>query len=77
MVNGLQIFREAFESFSDQYILIGGTACDLLLDDEGLPFRASIIVSLVSFLSYKFMPFKQQIIAVFYMRYSTCFGPCV
>ena len=41
MVNGLQIFQEAFESFSDQYILIGGTACDLLLDDAGLPFRAT------------------------------------
>lgn len=41
MVNGLQIFQETFESFSDQYILIGGTACDLLLDDAGLPFRAT------------------------------------
>lgn len=41
MVNGLQIFQETFEAFSDQYILIGGTACDLLLDDAGLPFRAT------------------------------------
>ena len=33
MVNGLKLFQEAFENFSNQYILIGGTACDLLLDD--------------------------------------------
>jgi len=41
VVNGLKIFQEAFETFLDQYILIGGTACDLLLDDAGLPFRAT------------------------------------
>ena len=41
MVNGLKLFQEAFETYMDQYILIGGTACDLLLDDAGLPFRAT------------------------------------
>ena len=41
MVNGLKLFQDAFENFSDQYILIGGTACDLLLDEAGLPFRAT------------------------------------
>ena len=41
MVNGLKLFQEAFENFSNQYILIGGTACDLLLDEAGLSFRAT------------------------------------
>ena len=41
MVNGLQIFKERFEPFSGQYVLIGGTACDLLLEAAGLPFRAT------------------------------------
>lgn len=41
MVNGLELFQEAFKNFSNQYILIGGTACDLLLDEAGLPFRAT------------------------------------
>ena len=41
MVNGLELFQEAFENFSNQYILIGGTACDLLLDEAGLTFRAT------------------------------------
>lgn len=41
MVNGLKLFQEAFENYADQYILIGGTACDVLLDEAGLPFRAT------------------------------------
>ena len=41
MVNGLELFQEAFKNFSNQYILIGGTACDLLLDEAGLTFRAT------------------------------------
>ena len=41
MVNGLKLFQEAFETYADQYILIGGTACDVLLDEAGLPFRAT------------------------------------
>jgi len=41
VVNGLKLFQEAFETYTDQYILIGGTACDLLLDDAGLQFRAT------------------------------------
>ena len=41
MVNGLKLFQEAFENYADQYIIIGGTACDLLLDESGLPFRAT------------------------------------
>ena len=41
MVNGVELFQEAFKNFSNQYILIGGTACDLLLDEAGLTFRAT------------------------------------
>ena len=41
MVNGLKIFRERFEAFAGQYVLIGGTACDLWLENAGLSFRAT------------------------------------
>ena len=41
MVNGLQIFKERFKFFLDQYVLIGGTACDILLEEAGLGFRAT------------------------------------
>ena len=41
MVKGLKIFQEYFSEFSDQFVLIGGTACDLLMEDAGLTFRAT------------------------------------
>lgn len=30
MVKGLDRFREFFKDFEDQYVLIGGAACDIL-----------------------------------------------
>ncbi len=41
MVRGLQRFRDAFAAHAHQYALIGGTACDLLLAQVDLPFRAT------------------------------------
>lgn len=47
MVKGLDIFRKTFESYTDQYILIGGSACELLLDSAGITFRATKDLDLV------------------------------
>lgn len=41
MVGGLDKFREFFEDFSEQYILIGGAACDVSFDKAGVNFRAT------------------------------------
>lgn len=41
MVRGLNVFRERFRPFSDQYVLIGGTAATLAMQDAGLDFRAT------------------------------------
>ncbi|MCY2950545.1 MAG: nucleotidyl transferase AbiEii/AbiGii toxin family protein [Planctomycetota bacterium] len=41
MVKGLNLFRAHFSSFSDRYVLIGGTACDLAMGEAGLPFRGT------------------------------------
>lgn len=41
MVKGLERFREHFAAFKDRYILIGGTACDLVMTEAGLVFRAT------------------------------------
>lgn len=41
MVKGLEIFRKHFAEFENQYVLIGGTACDLLFQEQGLSFRAT------------------------------------
>lgn len=41
MVRGLERFRDHFQNFTSQYVLIGGVACDLALDEAGLNFRAT------------------------------------
>ncbi len=41
MVKGLDIFREWFAAYADQYVLIGGTAATLTMEDAGLEFRAT------------------------------------
>jgi len=39
MVRGLEIFREHFRDYAGQYMLIGGTACSVLLEEGGFEFR--------------------------------------
>lgn len=47
MVAGLKSFQEWFKDYEQQYTIIGGTACDLLMSDEGLDFRATKDIDLV------------------------------
>ncbi len=41
MVEGLDRFGEHFAAYTDQYVLIGGAACTLAMDEAGQPFRAT------------------------------------
>ncbi|MCF8230877.1 MAG: hypothetical protein K9J27_01715 [Bacteroidales bacterium] len=41
MVNGLKKFRDYFKDYSGSYLLIGGAACDWLMNKAGLDFRAT------------------------------------
>jgi hypothetical protein len=41
MVKGLDVFRQHFAGCADQYVLIGGTAATLAMEDAGLDFRAT------------------------------------
>lgn len=41
MVRGLSLFGKWFEPYSEQYLLIGGTAASLAMDEAGLSFRAT------------------------------------
>jgi hypothetical protein len=41
MVNGLEQFRKHFAPYMDQYVLIGGTACTVIMHEAGLDFRAT------------------------------------
>jgi len=41
MVRGIAIFKEAFKDYTEQFIIIDGTACDYIMDNIGLSFRAT------------------------------------
>jgi len=47
MVTGIEKFRQWFHDYVDQYVIIGGTACDLLMGEEGMAFRATKDIDLV------------------------------
>ena len=47
MVTGIDRFREWFRGYEEQYAIIGGTACDLLLSEDGMDFRATKDIDLV------------------------------
>ena len=40
MVTGIDSFKEWFKGSEEQYAIIGGTACDILMTEEGLDFRS-------------------------------------
>ena len=47
MVTGIESFKEWFKGNEDQYTIIGGTACDILMSEEGLDFRATKDIDIV------------------------------
>ena len=47
MVNGIKKFKERFQGFENQYVIIGGTACDLIMENEELAFRATKDIDIV------------------------------
>ena len=47
MVTGIDSFKEWFKGSEEQYAIIGGTACDILMTEEGLDFRATKDIDLV------------------------------
>lgn len=47
MVNGFTKFKERFRGFENQYVIIGGTAYDLIMENEELPFRATKDIDIV------------------------------
>lgn len=41
MVKGLEIFKQYFSEYVDQYVLIGGAACDIVFESNNTSFRAT------------------------------------
>lgn len=47
MVRGLEIFRQHFKDFTYNYVIIGGTACDIIIDNIGLTPRATKDIDII------------------------------
>ena len=47
MVRGLDIFREHFKDFEQNYVIIGGTACDININEIGLTPRATKDIDII------------------------------
>lgn len=41
MVRGIEQFKKHFSIYKDKYVLIGGTACAVVMEEVGLEFRAT------------------------------------
>ncbi len=60
MVKGLEIFRRHFAGFTDRYVLIGGVAASLAMEDAGLDFRATKDLDLVLIVEALDVRFAEQ-----------------
>jgi len=47
MVRGLSTFKEYFKDYPDNYIIIGGTACDIIIDEAGFEPRATKDIDII------------------------------
>jgi hypothetical protein len=47
MVRGLDIFKKYFAAYPDQYVIIGGTACDIILGAEGFKPRVTKDIDII------------------------------
>jgi len=47
MVRGLDIFKKYFEQYPDNYVIIGGTACDIIIDEAGFVPRATKDIDII------------------------------
>lgn len=57
MVIGLETFREAFKGYEDCYTVIGGTACDILMNEADLDFRATRDIDMILLIENRFAEF--------------------
>ena len=47
MVRGLDIFKKYFEQYPENYVIIGGTACDIIIDEAGFIPRATKDIDII------------------------------
>ena len=59
MVIGMDVFKEAFQGYEDCYTIIGGTACDILMDKANLGFRATRDIDMIVLIENRFEEFGE------------------
>src|SRR5665213_1334632 len=47
MVRGLDTYKKYFEAFPENYVIIGGTACDVIIEDAGFIPRATKDIDII------------------------------
>lgn len=62
MIVGMESFREEFKDYSDCYTVIGGAACDILMSEVDLSFRATKDIDMILILEDR----HQEFAAVFW-----------
>ena len=60
MVRGLDIFKKYFEQYPDNYVIIGGTACDIIIDEAGFTPRATKDIDIILIVEALSPEFVQQ-----------------
>lgn len=60
MVKGLESFIEQFREFPNCYTVIGGAACDILMTEAGLEFRATKDIDMILVLEGDFPGFGHK-----------------
>jgi len=61
MILGIESFREMFSGFDDCYTVIGGSACDILMTEAGLDFRATKDIDMILILEARSTEFAQTL----------------
>jgi len=57
MVTGFETFRTHFAGYEDCYTIIGGTACDILMNEAALDFRATRDIDMILLIENRFEEF--------------------
>lgn len=59
MVKGIDSFREKFKDYSDCYTVIGGAACDILMTEADLSFRATKDIDMILIIEARYKEFSK------------------
>ena len=59
MVRGIESFRTKFIDYTDCYTIIGGAACDILMSEEDLSFRATKDIDMIILLEDRYQEFAK------------------